>query len=98
MHLTKRIDGEVLIGPTALLAGPATRTAADGATADVVSTLSWPGTYAWPGASGARASTRPATCCRVVVVAARRRAGADPRDVLPGFAGVRAQAVGRDGR
>ncbi len=46
VHLTRRIDGEVLIGPSALLAG-----ARDAYSllrvrpADVASTLTWPGTY-----------------------------------------------------
>ena len=46
VHLTRRIDGEVLIGPSALLAG-----ARDAYSlrrvrpADVASTLAWPGTY-----------------------------------------------------
>jgi (S)-2-hydroxyglutarate dehydrogenase len=102
VHLTKRIDGEVLIGPSALLA-PARdayellRLAPD----DVLSTLTWPGTYRmarrfWrtgvdemrhllPGGSFVGAAAR---------FVPELRSG----DVTAGFAGVRAQAVGRDGR
>ena len=46
VHLTKRIDGEVLVGPTALLAGA--RDAYSIATVrrrDLIDTLAWPGTW-----------------------------------------------------
>ena len=73
VHLTRRIDGEVLIGPSALLA-----CARDAYSlrrvrlADVASTLTWPGTYRMAGASGVPASTRPATCCRAARSLRRR--------------------------
>ena len=41
VHLSRHIDGQVSLGPTALLAP---RAAAD---------LTWPGTRRWPGAGGA---------------------------------------------
>ena len=46
VHLTRHSDGEVLVGPTALMAGA--RDAYDLrriVSADVLSTLTWPGTY-----------------------------------------------------
>jgi 2-hydroxyglutarate dehydrogenase len=102
VHLTRHTDGEVLIGPTALIAG-----ARDAYTlstlrrADVLDTLAWPGTWrmlarAWPTAVSElrRAASRRA----LVRAAARLVPELRPEDVEPAFAGVRGQAVGRDGR
>lgn len=101
VHLTKRVDGEVLLGPTALLvaARDAYRVTAMRAE-DVRSTLAWPGTWRmarrwW---RTGLAEMRMATSRRAFVEACARYVPelvAD--DVLPGPAGVRAQAVGRDG-
>jgi (S)-2-hydroxyglutarate dehydrogenase len=102
VHLTRHISGEVLVGPSALLS-PA-RDAYRLATlrpADLAATLAWPGTWRM-----LRQWWR--TGLSEVSVAASRRAfvGAAARfvpeltaaDVEPGPSGVRAQAVGRDGR
>jgi L-2-hydroxyglutarate oxidase len=102
VHLTRGIDGEVLLGPTALLAG-----ARDAyrlgriRREDALDTLRWPGTWRmlgrWWGAGLGellRASSRRA----FVRGAARLVPGLSHRDVEPSFAGVRAQAVARDGR
>jgi (S)-2-hydroxyglutarate dehydrogenase len=84
IHLTKRIDGDVLVGPSALLVGG----------------ISWPGTWRlmrrwW---RVGMAELRTATSARAFVNEARRYVPElDRRDLLPGPAGVRAQAVGRDG-
>jgi 2-hydroxyglutarate dehydrogenase len=102
VHLTKRIDGEVLIGPSALLA-PA-RDAYDLLRvdpADVVSTLTWPGTYRmarrfWRTGVDELRHVLPGGT--FVSAAAEFVPELRADDVLPGFAGVRAQAVGRDGR
>lgn len=105
VHLTRRIDGEVLIGPTALLAGARdayelTRVRAD----DLRDTLAWPGTWRmmsrfWrTGLSELRHATLPTTLVRA---AARYVPELGPQDVegaSSSFAGVRAQALGRDGR
>jgi len=102
VHLTRRIDGEVLVGPTALLAG--SRAAAGllhVAPADVLATLTWPGTYRmarrfWRnGVDELRHAVRSRS---FVGEAARYVPELGPADVLPGPSGVRAQAVGRDGR
>jgi L-2-hydroxyglutarate oxidase len=101
VHLTKRIDGEVLLGPTALIAGARDayrlRTVRAG---DLRDTLAWPGTWRlmrrwWrTGASELRlAASRRA----FVAACARYVPALTADDVLPGPAGVRAQAVGRDG-
>ena len=102
IHLTRQVDGEVLLGPSALLVG-----ARDAyrlrriSPRDLVETLSWPGTVRvmrrwWrTGLQEIRfASSRRA----FVAEAARYVPGLRVEDVLPGPAGVRAQAVSRDGR
>jgi (S)-2-hydroxyglutarate dehydrogenase len=102
VHLTRHTNGEVLIGPTALIAG-----ARDAYTlrtvrrADVLDTLAWPGTWrmlarAWPAA--AAEVHRTASRSAFVRAAARLVPELRPEDAEPSFAGVRAQAVGRDGR
>jgi 2-hydroxyglutarate dehydrogenase len=102
VHLTPRIDGEVLLGPSALLVG-----ARDGyelrtlRPADIRDTLTWPGTWRmmarwWrTGLEELRlATSREAFAAR----AARYVPGVRGEDLEPAFGGVRAQAVGRDGR
>jgi L-2-hydroxyglutarate oxidase len=102
VHLTRRIDGEVLIGPTALMAGA--RDAYRLATvrrADLLDTLTWPGTWRM---LARRWSTGVTELRHAALRSAFVRAGAryvpDLRveDVEPAFAGVRAQALARDGR
>jgi L-2-hydroxyglutarate oxidase len=101
MHLTRRVDGQVLLGPSALLA-PA-RDAyrlARLRPRDLAQTVAWPGT--WRLAARLRA-----TALRELRVAASRRAflgelrrflpELGPSDVLPGPVGIRAQALARDG-
>jgi L-2-hydroxyglutarate oxidase len=102
VHLTKRIDGEVLIGPTALLAGA--RDAYDlrrVRRADLLDTLAWPGSWRlfshwWRTglAELGHATLRSA----FVRAAARYVPELRAEDVEPAFAGVRAQALARDGR
>jgi 2-hydroxyglutarate dehydrogenase len=83
-HLTRRFDGEVLLGPTALLAG----------------SFGWPGTWRlarrhWrTGLTQLHHAIRPGA-----VVADARRLVPELRrnDFVRGPAGVRAQAVARDG-
>jgi (S)-2-hydroxyglutarate dehydrogenase len=102
VHVTPRIDGEVLVGPSALLVGSRDayrlgKIRPD----DLRDTLTWPGTWRM----GARWWR---TGLREMHVAASRRAfakdaaryvpGLRASDMKRGLAGVRAQAVGRDGR
>jgi (S)-2-hydroxyglutarate dehydrogenase len=102
VHLTRRLDGEVLIGPTALLAGA--RDAYDLKTLrrrDLMDTLAWPGTWRMLGQQWRNAVTElhQATVRSALVRAAARYVPAlEPGDVEPAFAGVRAQALARDGR
>jgi len=89
VHLTRHIDGEVSLGPTALLApSGALRTAA------------WPGTWRmarrwWrTGISELRHAVSKRALARA---AADYVPELEARDFEPYFAGVRAQALGRDG-
>jgi L-2-hydroxyglutarate oxidase len=101
VHLTKRVDGEILLGPTALVVGALDayrlRTVRP---RDLRATLTWPGSWKmmrrfWrTGISEVRmAASRRA----FVAACARYVPELRPEDVVDGPAGIRAQAVGRDG-
>jgi L-2-hydroxyglutarate oxidase len=103
VHLTKNVSGEVLLGPTALLAGARDAYSLRRVRGRDVreSIVMWTGTWRmlrrfWRAGVGeiAHAASRRA------FVAACSRYVPELRvaDVEPAFAGVRAQAVGRDGR
>jgi L-2-hydroxyglutarate oxidase len=102
VHLTRHIDGEVLIGPTALMAGA--RDAYRLTTVrrrDLVDTLAWPGTWRMLGRwwrTGASELRHAALRSAFVRAAARYVPELRVSDVEPAFAGVRAQALARDGR
>jgi len=102
VHLTRRIDGEVLIGPTALIAGARDAYALTRMRGrDVRDTLAWPGTWRLIGRfwrTGLSELHRAALRAALVRAAARYVPELRPGDVEPAFAGVRAQALGRDGR
>lgn len=85
VHLTRTVHGEVLLGPSALLVGG----------------LAWPGTWRvmrrwWR--TGLRELRLAAGRRAFVAACARYVPGLTAADVEGGPAGVRAQAVGRDGR
>jgi 2-hydroxyglutarate dehydrogenase len=89
VHLTKRIDGEILIGPTALLGNRG-----------LGHTLAWPGAWRMFGRwwrTGLTEIKHAASKRAFVAEAARYMPGLERGDVIPAFAGFRAQAVGRDG-
>ncbi len=91
VHLSRTIGGDVLIGPTALLALNRR---------NAVRTLRWPGTVRlarrwWR--TGAREIAHALSRRLLVREAARFVPEIGPADVGPGPAGVRAQALGRDG-
>jgi 2-hydroxyglutarate dehydrogenase len=102
VHLGKHIDGEVQIGPTALIAGA--RDAYRLGTVrrrDVLDTLTWPGTWRmlrrfWR--NGVNELQRAVLRKAFVHAVARYVPELAVGDVEPSFAGVRAQALGRDGR
>jgi L-2-hydroxyglutarate oxidase len=101
VHLTKRIDGEILLGPTALVVGALDAYRLRTVRArDLRATLAWPGSWKmmrrfWrTGISELRmAASRRA----FVAACARYVPELEPGDVIDGPAGIRAQAVGRDG-
>lgn len=101
IHLTRTIDGEVLLGPSALLVG-----ARDAyrpwrvRPADLGSSLAWPGTWRlvrnyWR--TGASEMLQAVSARAFAHEANRFVPELRPADFLPGPAGVRAQAVNRDG-
>lgn len=102
VHLTRRIDGEVLLGPTALLAGARDAYALTRVRAqDLRETLAWPGTWRLMGRfwrSGLSELHHATSRAALVRAAARYVPELEAADVRPAFAGVRAQALGRDGR
>jgi (S)-2-hydroxyglutarate dehydrogenase len=102
VHLTRRIDGDVLIGPTALpvLARDAYRLGRV-RRRDALEVLGWPGTWRmfarWRRA-GAIELRHAISTAALVRAAARYVPELRVGDVRPAFAGVRAQALARDGR
>jgi L-2-hydroxyglutarate oxidase len=102
VHLTKRHDGAIWLGPSALLAPSRTAYSLRSFSADDLrDTLSWPGTWRM-----ARKWWR--TGATELYLAANRKAfvkacaayvpSLAPADVIDGPAGIRAQAVARDGK
>ena len=102
VHLTRHVDGSVLVGPTALLApGRTAYRLREASARDLAGTLAWPGTWRmarrwWrTGVDELRYAASTAALARA---AARFVPELRAEDVEPAFAGIRAQAVGRDGR
>ena len=101
VHLTRKTDGSVLLGPNAILS-----TARDAYERrrfdprDVYDAIAWPGTLRmlrrhWR--AGVGELVRSASKRRFVREVARYVPAVAPEDVLPAPAGVRAQAIDRDG-
>ena len=102
VHLTRHISGNVLVGPSALLA-PArdAYTLVRVRPRDLAATVTWPGTWRmarrwWR--TGCTELGYAASRSRFVRAAARLVPELTAADVQPGFAGVRAQAVSRAGK
>ncbi len=101
MHLTRRIDGEVLLGPSALMVGARdayrlTRVRPR----DLAQTLAWPGSWRLAGRFRRMAwrEAHNAASRRAFVEDLRRFVPElQASDVVPGPAGIRAQALARDG-
>ncbi len=90
VHLTRHIDGEVSLGPTAFLAPHA----------GIARTLAWPGTWKmarrwWR--TGLTEMHHAVSRGSLAKAAADYVPGLNAGDFEPYFAGVRAQALGRDG-
>ena len=101
-HLTRGIDGGVLAGPTALIA-PArdAYSLARVRPRDLAGTLAWPGTWRLAARHWRAAATEvrhSASRRSFARAAARLVPVVRPADFERGPAGVRAQALGRDGR
>jgi len=101
-HLTRHVNGEILLGPTALIAGARGSYSLKRVVArDVLSTVAWPGTWRmaahwWRTGLGElhRSFAKRALASEV----ARFVPEITSRDLLRGPAGVRAQALARNGR
>ena len=101
VHLTRRVDGEVMVGPNAVLA-----LAREGygwgrvSPGDLRDTVGWPGFRRFARRhwrAGARELVDSLSRRRYVAAARRYLPELTAADVVPGPRGVRAQAVGRDG-
>lgn len=102
VHVTRMIDGSVTLGPTALLAGARDAYRLSRVTLrDAASTLSWPGVWRMGGSywrTGITEALMAASRSRFVAAAARYvPAVAEIGVTSAATAGVRAQAVARDG-
>jgi (S)-2-hydroxyglutarate dehydrogenase len=102
VHLTRHVDGEVSLGPSALPVGArdaySLRTLRG---SDLRETLAWPGFWRmarrwWR--TGLTEVAHGLVPSSLVRSAARYVPELRPRDAVPAFAGVRAQAVDRSGR
>ena len=102
MHLTRHVDGEVLVGPTALIGGgPDAYRLGQVSRRELRRILGWPGSWRmarrfWR--TGLTEVRHAVSQAAFAAAAARFVPELEPGDVLPSFAGVRAQALGRDGR
>jgi (S)-2-hydroxyglutarate dehydrogenase len=101
-HLTRTIDGEVLLGPSALMVGARDAYKVGRLRGrDLRSNLTWPGTWKLMSRFWRTGLTeiRHAASKRAFVSELRRFVPElDARDVLPGPSGIRAQALDRDGK
>jgi 2-hydroxyglutarate dehydrogenase len=101
VHLTRHVDGEVLVGPTALLSpGRDAYRLRDASRRDIADALRWPGTWRmarrfWR--TGADELRYAASRKALARAAARYVPGLTAGDVVPGPAGIRAQALARNG-
>ena len=101
VHLTPRIGGDVVLGPSALLVGARDAYGLQTLHAqDLRDTLSWPGSWKmarkwWK--TGLLEIRLAASRSTFAAHAARYVPELRAEDMTAGFAGVRAQAVGRDG-
>jgi L-2-hydroxyglutarate oxidase len=102
VHLTRTMAGEVWLGPTALLAPSRTAYSLRSfSRADLADTLRWPGTWRMARKWWRTGLTELHLAVRrraFVAACARYVPELTPADVMDGPAGIRAQAVARDGK
>jgi 2-hydroxyglutarate dehydrogenase len=102
VHLSRHINGGVSLGPTALMAGARDAYSLRRVRArDLAQTLAWPGTWRlarrwWR--TGITEIHHALSRRSLARAAAEYVPEIRPEHLEPGFAGVRAQALGRDGR
>ncbi len=100
-HLTRGHDGEVLLGPTALMVGARDAYRPSRVRGrDLWQTLSWPGTWRMAARNWRAGATelKHAIAPRTLVAEAQRFVPELTRaDFVPGPSGIRAQALARDG-
>jgi L-2-hydroxyglutarate oxidase len=102
IHLTPRVDGEVLLGPSALMVGARDAYRLSRVQPrDLFDTLAWPGTWRmathwWR--TGLHELRMAMSRGAFAAQAASYVPALTAADLEPAFGGVRAQAVGRDGR
>jgi 2-hydroxyglutarate dehydrogenase len=101
VHLTRTATGDVLIGPTALMAPARDAYSLRHMRArDILQSFAWPGTWRmmrkyWR--AGATEILHAAAQRALIGAAAQYVDGLMPSDVETGWAGIRAQALSRDG-
>ena len=99
VHLSRMPGGQVVVGPTALLT--ARRGPGAGGFGDLVATAAWPGTWRMAARwwrTGLTEIRHAASRGSLARAAARYVPGITAADLEPAWSGIRAQAVGRDGR
>ncbi len=102
VHLTSQLDGEVLVGPTALMVGARDAYRLGRIRGrDLAEILSWPGTWRmmarwWR--TGLHELRLAVSRRAVAAEVARYLPTLSVGDLEPAFAGIRAQTVGRDGQ
>lgn len=101
VHLTRRVDGTVDVGPNAVLAGAREGyRRRDLSARDLVETLGWQGSWTMAGRhwrTGVSEVLGSVSTQRFAEAARRYVPELTKGDLRPGSAGVRAQAVARDG-
>jgi L-2-hydroxyglutarate oxidase len=102
VHFTRRFDGSVEVGPNALLALGREQYRGHGPDwGDIADVLSWPGFWRLAGrhlGSGAKELVNSKSRSQYARQARRLVPAVGSADLLPGGAGVRAQAVDRTGK
>jgi 2-hydroxyglutarate dehydrogenase len=102
VHLSRHIDGEVSLGPTALLSpSRSPRSLAVTRRGDLRDTAAWPGTWRMLGQwwrTGIGELRHAASREQLARTASTYVPGLRGRDFEPWFTGIRAQALARDGK
>jgi L-2-hydroxyglutarate oxidase len=101
VHLSRDLNGDVLLGPTARLAATRDVRHRRPRLDDLAATATWPGTWRLVGRhwrTGIGEIRRAVSRRALAADAARYVPEISAGDLIPAFSGIRAQALGRDGR